>query len=350
METIQDTIEFKFVDEGIKTSFSSTEEALEYVKKKKLLPRNGHSWRIEEIHHKVISHTFESERQAVDNAEITKKIIDYFLEHTTIGNVQFDGRPQYFNNPEHRNFRYHDQLYAYICCKQYLGYSIDQFVELYKRLWDANCDGNRYAFFGDICDLCCYYAMKDKYGIKEEDICLVKDPKFPNIKNMNPALEKNEAARREVIDWTHEMYMADGGHFTIGEHGSIKEEPKIWSDEMDYDPKDDFNYWEDASGTFVDDIVDLLCRETRNCAVAGWMTEYSFEATEELIPDKMFELMRNRNSKHTIPWKKGSHKLEMWEFMDKTDGIVVYKVLKFEKLNNKNGTDFCEYWYMIAID
>ena len=228
METIEDTIEFKFVDEGIKTSFSSTEEALEYVKKKKLLPRNGHSWRIDEIHHKVISHTFESERQVVDNTEITKKIIDYFLEHATIDNVQFDNKQQYFNNPEHRNFRYHDQLYAYLCCKQYLGYSIDQFVELYKRLYVANCDGDGHAFFGDICELCCYYAMKDKYGVKEEDICLVKDPKFDNLKIMNPALEENEAAKREVNDWTSEMYMADGGHFTRGEYGSIKEEPKIW--------------------------------------------------------------------------------------------------------------------------
>lgn len=131
---------------------------------------------------------------------------------------------------------------------------------------------------------------------------------------------------------------------------SAPEEPKIWSDEMDYDPRDDFDYWEDASGTFVDDIVDLLCRETRNCAVAGWMTEESFEATEKMIPTKMLELMKDKGSEHTTPWKKDSHKVEMWELMDRTNGNVVYKVIKFEKMNNRNGTDFCEYWYMIAID
>ena len=59
MKIKQDTIEFKFVGEGFKRSFNSIDEALEYVEKKKLIPANGDSWEIEEIHHKLISHSFE---------------------------------------------------------------------------------------------------------------------------------------------------------------------------------------------------------------------------------------------------------------------------------------------------
>jgi hypothetical protein len=227
METKQDTIEFKFVGEGIKTSFNSIDEALAYVNKKKLLPVNGESWEIEEIHHKIISHIFESERKVIDNPEITKRIIDYFLEHATIENVSFNQHPQFFNDPEHRNFRYHDQLYAYLCCKHYLGYTRDQFVELYKKFWNENCNEDKYVYFGDICKLCCYYAIKDKFGFDEKDICLVNDPKYISLKHVNHVLEANEKAKKEVEKWTHDMYFADGGGFTPGKYGFDKS-PNIW--------------------------------------------------------------------------------------------------------------------------
>ena len=224
----QDTVEFKFVGESVRKSFNSTEEALAYVKKKNLLPTNGKSWEIEEIHTKVISYTFESERKVIDNIEITKKIIDYFLEHATIENVHFSKDEVYINDPENRNFRYYSQMYAYLCCKKYLGYDRDKFVELYKKFYKENCDKDGHAFETYICELCCYYALKDKYGIDEADIHLVTDPKY-KWKTKNPIFkEKYNEAYLEVYDWIQEMFMADGGHFRKGEYGRIMEEPKIW--------------------------------------------------------------------------------------------------------------------------
>lgn len=224
----QDTVEFKFVGESVRKSFKSTEEALAYVKKKNLLPANGKSWEIEEVHTKVISYTFENERKAIDNKEITKKIVDYFLEHATIENVHFSDHEVYINDPENRNFRYYNQMYAYLCCKKYLGYDRDKFVELYKKFYRENCDEDGHVFESCICELCCYYALKDKYGINEDDMHLVVDPKY-NWKTTNPIFkEKYHEAYLEVYDWIQEMFMADGGHFRKGEYGGIMEEPKIW--------------------------------------------------------------------------------------------------------------------------
>lgn len=225
METKQDTVEYKFVGEGIRTSFNSIEAALAYVKKKNLLPVNGHRWEIEEIHHKVISHVFESERQVIDNEEITKRIIDYFLEHATIENVSFDEYPEFFNDPEHRDFKYHNQLYAYLCCRHYLGYTKENFIELYNKLCEESGDKNS-LYYWNICELCCYYAIKDKYGINEKDICLVDNQKFDS-KDVNPILTCNEAAKKEIDRWLHDMYFADFANFKPGEYG-FYEQPNIW--------------------------------------------------------------------------------------------------------------------------
>lgn len=127
------------------------------------------------------------------------------------------------------------------------------------------------------------------------------------------------------------------------------EDPQIWDDTMRWDAKDNFEYWEDSWGTYVDDIVDILDYEIRNYAVAGWYTETSFEDTEKVIPDVLFQIMREGD--HSVPWKKRSQQLDVWELMNKNrKPPVTFKVLKFMKMNNKDGTDFCEYWYIIALE
>ena len=48
-----------------------------------------------------------------------------------------------------------------------------------------------------------------------------------------------------------------------------------------------------------------------------------------------------------MPYKKRNNQMEVWE--TKQDGFDI-NVLKFGNYVNDNGTDYMEYWYMIAIE
>lgn len=54
-----------------------------------------------------------------------------------------------------------------------------------------------------------------------------------------------------------------------------------------------------------------------------------------------------KKSKPKIPYKKYNNQMEVWEI--KQDGFYI-TVLKFGYYTNDNGTDYKEYWYMIAIE
>ena len=159
----KDCVEFKFIDENMRCGFSSMEDALKYVKNK--LPSNGKTWKIKEIHTKVIEHEIESERKVVDNKEITKRIIDYFIEYASENNITFSNNEQYYFNPEHRDFRYHDQLYSFLCTQHYLGYTKKQYMKLYNDLYKKFADKSGYAYEGRVCECICYLAIADLFKI-----------------------------------------------------------------------------------------------------------------------------------------------------------------------------------------
>ena len=127
-------------------------------------------------------------------------------------------------------------------------------------------------------------------------------------------------------------------------HSAKEKNPPIWDDTGDWEANDAFDYWESAFGEF-DDVKDFISDYADGKCVAGWSTEESFEATEKLIPKKMISIMKA--SKPYIPYKKRSNKMEVWE--TKEYGFDV-TVLKFINYNNHSGTDFAEFWYMIAIE
>lgn len=222
-KVIQDIVEFKFVGENMRGGFSSMEDALKYVKKK--LPSNGKSWKIEEIHTKVIEHEIESARKVVDDKEITKRIIDYFIEHATENNVKFDGNEQYFLNPEHRNFRCHDQLYSFLCTQHYLGYNKEQYMNLYNEIYKKYADNSGYAYDGYVCECICYLAMAESFNMTKDDILAIDFSDY----QIRGKFEKNHPDMyKEKQYWIHDLYFADGDYFRPDEYPRISEQPKIW--------------------------------------------------------------------------------------------------------------------------
>lgn len=124
---------------------------------------------------------------------------------------------------------------------------------------------------------------------------------------------------------------------------SAKGKPKIWDDSESWEARDAFEEWESAWGE-RDDVNEFISEYCDGKCVAGWSTEESFEETEKVIPKMMKDIMKKSKSK--IPYKKRNNKMEVWE--TKQDGFNI-NVLKFGNYANDHGTDYVEYWYMIAI-
>ena len=125
---------------------------------------------------------------------------------------------------------------------------------------------------------------------------------------------------------------------------SAKGKPDIWDDTCSWEAKDDFDYWQDASGEW-DDVLEFISEYCDGKCVAGWSTDKSFEETEKIIPKLLKDIMKK--SKPKMPYKKRNNQMEVWE--TKQDGFDI-NVLKFGYYTNDNGTDYKEYWYMIAIE
>jgi hypothetical protein len=125
---------------------------------------------------------------------------------------------------------------------------------------------------------------------------------------------------------------------------TAKKEPDVYDDTGDWEARDGFEYWESAFGEFQD-VCDFIDEYGSGCAVAGWSSEESYEDVEKVIPDKLKTLMNKTKPK--MPYKKYSNKFEVWETND--DGFDV-NIMKFMNYMNDNGTDYVQYWYMIAIE
>ena len=125
---------------------------------------------------------------------------------------------------------------------------------------------------------------------------------------------------------------------------SAKGKPDIWDDSESWEARDGFDYWESAFGE-VDDVNEFISEYCDRKCVAGWSTDKSFEETEKMIPNLLKDIMKK--SKPKMPYKKRNNKMEVWE--TKQDGFDI-NVLKFGYYTNDNGTDYMEYWYMIAIE
>lgn len=122
------------------------------------------------------------------------------------------------------------------------------------------------------------------------------------------------------------------------------EDPSIWDDSGDWDAKDEFEYWEDADNSY-DEIVEIIDGIASGKHVVGWCTEQSFTETERYIPRKMFDIMRS--GKHSTPYKKYANKMDVWETVE--NGVTC-TLMKFKAYKNKDGKDYIEYWYMLALD
>jgi len=124
---------------------------------------------------------------------------------------------------------------------------------------------------------------------------------------------------------------------------SAKGKPDIYDDTESWEARDEFDYWQDTSGQW-DDILEFIDKYASNKCVAGWKSKDSFESVEKLVPNIVRNIIKKKPTE--IPYKKNSNKMEMWE--TKQDDFDI-KVLKFGNYVNDNGTDYKEYWYMIAI-
>ena len=125
---------------------------------------------------------------------------------------------------------------------------------------------------------------------------------------------------------------------------SAKGKPDVYDDTESWEARDGFNYWESAS-VEVDDVNEFISEYCNEKCVAGWLTNKSFEETEKIIPKLLKDIMKK--SKPKTPYKKYNNQMEVWE--TKQDGFDI-NVLKFGYYTNDNGTDYKEYWYMIAIE
>jgi hypothetical protein len=125
---------------------------------------------------------------------------------------------------------------------------------------------------------------------------------------------------------------------------SAKGKPDVYDDTESWEARDAFDYWESSFGE-LDDVNEFISEYCDRKCVAGWSTDKSFEETEKIIPQLLKDIMKK--SKPKMPYKKRNNQMEVWEA--KQDGFDI-TVLKFGYYANDNGTDYKEYWYMIAIE
>ena len=128
---------------------------------------------------------------------------------------------------------------------------------------------------------------------------------------------------------------------------SAKEEPEIWDDTGDFDSSEMFEPWQDASG-YWDRTPKAIEFYIDSNAVAGWFTNdlksRDFEDLDKIIPPLFKDIMNNEKSE--IVYDKHGCKSEVWKIH--LGGHRSY-LLKFNCMNNDDGQDYSEYWYMIAI-
>lgn len=121
-----------------------------------------------------------------------------------------------------------------------------------------------------------------------------------------------------------------------------KSKPDIWDDSESWNAKDDFEYWQDTTGSW-DDIIEFIDKYASDKCVAGWKTEKSFEETEKLVPNLIKNIIKK---KPEIPYKKNSNMMELWDSTYKGYNV---NVLRFKNYKNNDGTDYIEYWIMIIV-
>ena len=127
-------------------------------------------------------------------------------------------------------------------------------------------------------------------------------------------------------------------------NSSKEKNPPIYDDTGSWEARDAFEYWQSAFGEW-DDVIEFISDYADNTCVAGWCTKESFEETEKIIPQKLKDIMKNNKS--DIPYKKRYNQMEVWETTDEGFDVTV---MKFKNYANDNGTDYIEYWYMIAVE
>lgn len=125
---------------------------------------------------------------------------------------------------------------------------------------------------------------------------------------------------------------------------SAQEDPAIWDDTESWEAKDDFDYWQDANGSY-DDVIEFISEYADEKRVAGWKTDKSFEETEKIIPKKLKTIMKK--TKPEIPYKKRYNQMEVWQAKDNEYNVTV---MKFKYYANNEGTDYIEYWYMFVVE
>ena len=125
---------------------------------------------------------------------------------------------------------------------------------------------------------------------------------------------------------------------------SKEDNPPIYDDTGSWEARDAFEYWQSAFGEW-DDVLEFISDYADNTCVAGWYTKESFEETEKIIPQKLKDIMKN--NKLDIPYKKHHNQMEVWKTKDEGFDVTI---MKFKNYANNNGTDYTEFWYMIAID
>lgn len=123
-----------------------------------------------------------------------------------------------------------------------------------------------------------------------------------------------------------------------------EDDPQIYYEEGDWEARDSFDYWEDAFGV-SDDVVDYISEYADNKYVAGWSSEKSFGDVESKIPQKIKDFIKDNKSE--VVYQTKINKCEVWELED--CGVDV-NILRFKYHANDNGTDYAEYWYMIAVE
>lgn len=157
------------------------------------------------------------------------------------------------------------------------------------------------------------------------------------MKNINNYITENISVEESLNTDSIEEYLESIVN-------SAKNKPDIWDDTESWEARDAFEYWQSAFGDW-DDVIEFISEYCDDKCVAGWSTDKSFEETEKIIPKLLKDIMKKSKSK--IPYKKRNNQMEVWETTQ--DGFDI-KVLKFGNYVNDNGTDYMEYWYMIAIE
>ena len=125
----------------------------------------------------------------------------------------------------------------------------------------------------------------------------------------------------------------------------------LWDDSEEFEPKEVWEYWQDASGQGDDALVDELDTFFKNCAVVGWMSEESHEDCEKKVPKDFMKFIKDFITKHKPVDKYHTRfvDLTMWDEFDKEDNVTT-KVAFFEKWTNDNGTDYPTWWIVVGME